>query len=37
VAYGPRIEELAGTPRYRAAVQSLTCYKGIKNVFALTI
>lgn len=37
MAYGPRIEELAGTPRYREAVQSLTCYKGIKNVFALTM
>jgi len=37
VAYGQRIEELAGTPRYREAVRSLTCYKGIKNVFALTM
>ena len=35
--YGRHIEELAATPRYREAVQSLTCYKGIKNLFALTM
>ena len=35
--YGQQIEELANTPRYQSAVQSLTCYKGIKNIFALTI
>ena len=37
VEYGQHIEELAVTPRYREAVQSLTCYKGIKNIFALTM
>ena len=37
VEYGQHIEELADTPRYREAVQSLTCYKGIKNIFALTM
>jgi transposase len=36
-AYGQQIEDLAVTPRYRQAVQSLTCYKGIKNLFALTM
>ena len=35
--YGQQIEVLANTPRYRQAVQSLTCYKGIKNIFALTM
>jgi transposase len=35
--YGQHIEALAVTPRYREAVQSLTCYKGIKNIFALTM
>jgi transposase len=35
--YGQHIEQLAVTPRYQEAVQSLTCYKGIKNLFALTI
>jgi hypothetical protein len=35
VEYGQHIEELAVTPRYQEAVQSLTCYKGIKNLFAL--
>ena len=35
--YGQHIEDLAVTPRYQEAVQSLTCYKGIKNLFALTI
>lgn len=35
--YGRHIEELAATPRYHKAVQSLTCYKGIKNIFALTM
>jgi transposase len=35
--YGQHIEELAVTPQYQEAVQSLTCYKGIKNLFALTM
>jgi len=35
--YGQQIDLLANSPRYQCAVQSLTCYKGIKNVFALTI
>jgi transposase len=35
--YGEHIEALAGTPRYQEAVRSLTCYKGIKNLFALTM
>ena len=28
---------LANSPRYQPAVQSLACYKGIKNTFALTM
>ena len=35
--YGQQIEVLANTPRYQSAVHSLTCYKGIKNIFALTM
>jgi hypothetical protein len=35
--YGQQIEVMANTPRYQPAVQSLTCYKGIKNIFALTM
>ena len=35
--YGQQIEVLAQAPRYQRAVQSLTCYKGIKNIFALTM
>jgi len=35
--YGQQIEALAQAPRYRQAVRSLTCYKGIKNLFALTM
>ena len=35
--YGQQIEVLAQVPRYQRAVQSLTCYKGIKNLFALTM
>jgi transposase len=35
--YGQQIEALAATPRYQQAAQSLTCYKGIKNLFALTM
>jgi transposase len=35
--YGQQIEALAKTPRYEPLVQALTCYKGIKNLFALTM
>ena len=35
--YGQQIEALAKTPRYEQLVQALTCYKGIKNLFALTM
>ena len=37
LGYGQQIEVLANSPRYQSAVQSLTCYKGIKNIFALTM
>ena len=36
-AYGQQIETLANTPRYQKPVQALTCYKGIKPIFALTM
>jgi transposase len=36
-AYGEAVEALAATPRYREPVKALTCYKGIKNLFALTM
>jgi transposase len=36
-AYGEEVEALAMTPRYREPVKALTCYKGIKNLFALTM
>jgi transposase len=35
--YGQQIEALATAPRYEKPVQALTCYKGIKNTFALTM
>ncbi len=35
--YAQQIEALAKTPRYEKPVQALTCYKGIKNIFALTM
>jgi len=35
--YNQHIEELAKTPRYDKPVQALTCYKGVKNLFALTM
>lgn len=35
--YEQQIEALAKTPRYDKQVQALTCYKGIKNIFALTM
>jgi transposase len=36
-AYGEEVEALAVTPRYREPVRALTCYKGIKHLFALTM
>jgi len=35
--YDQQIEVLAKTPYYEKSVQALTCYKGIKNIFALTM
>ena len=35
--YDQQIEVLAETPYYEKPVQALTCYKGIKNIFALTM
>jgi transposase len=35
--YAEQVEVLARTPRYEKPVQALTCYKGIKNLFALTM
>ena len=35
--YGEEVEALAATPRYQEPVKALTCYKGIKNLFALTM
>jgi transposase len=35
--YDQQIEVLAKTPYYEQPVQALTCYKGIKNIFALTM
>jgi transposase len=37
IEYGQKIDELASSSRYQQAVHSLTCYKGIKNIFALTM
>ena len=36
-AYGEEVEALAMTPWYREPVTALICYKGIKNLFALTL
>jgi len=36
-AYGEAVETLAVAPRYREPVKALTCYKGIKHLFALTM
>ena len=36
-AYGEAVETLAAAPRYREPVKALTCYKGVKNLFALTM
>jgi transposase len=35
--YDEQVEVLAQTPQYEKPVQALTCYKGIKNLFALTM
>ncbi|MDH3772569.1 MAG: IS110 family transposase, partial [Nitrospirota bacterium] len=35
--YDQQIGALATTPRYEKPVQALTCYKGIKHLFALTM
>ena len=35
--YDQQIEDLATAPRYEKPVQAFTCYKGIKNTFALTM
>jgi transposase len=35
--YGEEVETLAEAPRYREPVKALTCYKGIKQLFALTM
>jgi len=35
--YEDHVDVLAQTPRYQDAVRALTCYKGIKNIFALTM
>jgi transposase len=35
--YGQAVDLLAESPRYEKPVQALTCYRGIKNVFALTM
>jgi len=35
--YGEAVEALAVAPRYREPVKALTCYKGIKHLFALTM
>ncbi len=37
VEYDQQIGALATTPRYEKPVQALTCYKGIKHIFALTM
>ena len=36
-AYGEEVEALAVTAKYREPVKALTCYKGIKHLFALTM
>ena len=35
--YGHEVEALAASPRYREAVKAVTCYKGVKHLFALTM
>ena len=36
-ACGEAVETLAAIPRYHERVKALTCYKGIKHLFALTM
>ncbi len=36
-AYGEEDEALAVSPRYQEPVKALTCYRGIKHLFALTM
>lgn len=36
-AYNEHAEDLAATERYEEPVRALTCYKGIKTIFALTM
>jgi transposase len=36
-AYSEEVELMAKQPGYQQAVSALTCYKGIKNLFALTM
>jgi len=36
-AYTQEIEAMANRPEYREPVSALTCYKGVKNLFALTM
>ena len=36
-AYALEVDALAKTQRYQAVVKALICYKGIKNMFALTL
>lgn len=35
--YNEAVDALARTPRYEKPVRALTCYRGIKNLFALTM
>ena len=35
--YEKEIESLATSARYEKPIQALTCYKGTKNLFALTM
>jgi transposase len=37
IEYEQQVEALAKTSRYQQPVQALTCYKGIKHIFALTM
>ena len=35
--YNQHVEDLAATERYEKSVRALTCYKGIKTIFAMTM
>jgi transposase len=35
--YNQAVEELAHSPKYERQVQALTCYRGVKNIFALVM